>query len=524
MKKLGSILCLIAVVILSVSAFAAAPADTLTEVKKKGVLVAGVKNLLPPFGYVDDTTKAIIGYDVDFANALAKKLGVKVELKPVTSENRVALLQTGEIDIIAATMSRTPEGAKDVDFSHTYFLTGQKFVAKKGKVFALKDLEKKRIGTIKGTNSELNLRKKLPSAKVFLFTDYSQAFTALEKGELDAVTSHEPILAKMLAKSSVKNKLEIAPPQITVEAYALGMRKGDRSFIDFVNNALVDMEQSGEAKEIYDRWFGPKSDFFMRRIFTIKASDDSLPDTLAEIKKKGVLVAGVRNQLPPFGFIDDTTKTIIGYDIDFVNTIANKLGVKVELKPVTAESRIPQLTAGDIDIIAATMTRTPERAKEIDFSFTYFFSGQRFLASKGSIKFLKDIADKKIATVKGSTSELNLRKAASKATVVLFERYPEAVQALQEGKVDAVTTDEAILAGLLAKMPDRAKYEISRLQISVEPYGLGIRKGDKSFVDFANQTLIEMEKSGEAKKIFNTWFGPKTVFPINRSFKISDGM
>ena len=112
MKKLVSILSLIAVVILSAQAFAAAPTDTLSEVKKKGVLVVGVKDLLPPFGYIDENSKAIIGYDIDFANALAKKLGVKVELKAVTSENRVALLQTGGIDIIAATMSRNPEAAQ----------------------------------------------------------------------------------------------------------------------------------------------------------------------------------------------------------------------------------------------------------------------------------------------------------------------------------------------------------------------------------------------------------------------------
>jgi polar amino acid transport system substrate-binding protein len=524
MKKMLSTLCLLAVVILSAGAYAAAPADTLTEVKKKGVLVAGVKNVLPPFGYIDANTKAIIGYDIDFAQALGKKLGVKVELKAVTSENRVALLQSGGIDIIAATMSKTPEAAREVDFSHTYFLTGQKFVTKKGKVFELQDLEKKRIGTLKGTNSERTLRKQLPSAKVVLFTDYSQAFSALEKGELDAVTSHEPILANMLAKSAVKDMFEIAPPQVSTEQYALGMRKGDRSFVESVNKALLEMEQSGEAKEIYERWFGPKSDFSMRRIFTITASDNSLPDTLATIKKKGVLVAGVKNLLPPFGYVDENSKAIIGYDIDFVNAIAKKLGVKVELKPVTSESRIPQLIAGEIDIIAATMTRTPGRSKEIDFSCTYFFSGQRFLAGKGSIKFLKDLAGKKIAAVKGSTSEKNLRKAAPKASVVLFDHYPEAVKALQEGKVDAVTTDDAILAGLLARMPDKSKYEVSRLQLDVEPYGLGIRKGDKNFVDFVNQTLVEMEKSGEAKKIFTTWFGPNTDFPITRNFKITLGM
>ncbi|MFZ4859117.1 MAG: ABC transporter substrate-binding protein [Desulfuromonadaceae bacterium] len=258
--------------------------------------------------------------------------------------------------------------------------------------------------------------------------------------------------------------------------------------------------------------------------FSAKAFAAAPVDTLAEVKKKGVLVAGVKNLLPPFGSIDENTGDITGYDIDFVYAIAKKLGVKVELVKVTSESRITQLQSGEIDIIAATMTRTPERAKEIDFSSSYFFTGQRFLARKGSVKTLKGLEGKKIATVKGSTSELNLRKAAPTADVVLFERYPEALQALQEGKVTAMSTDEAILAGLLAKMPDKSKYEVSRLQLTVEPYGLGMRKGDRNFVDFVNSTLVEMEKSGEAKKIFQKWFGPKTDFPINRNFKITTGM
>jgi polar amino acid transport system substrate-binding protein len=84
-----------------------------------------------------------------------------------------------------------------------------------------------------------------------------------------------------------------------------------------------------------------------------------------------------------------------------------------------------------------------------------------------------------------------------------------------------VTTDEAILAGILAKAPNKAQFEIPKIQISDEPYGLGMRKGDTNFVNFVNSTILEMEKSGEAAKIFDKWFGPSTQFHLERTFKIT---
>ena len=245
-------------------------------------------------------------------------------------------------------------------------------------------------------------------------------------------------------------------------------------------------------------------------------------DTLETAKKKGVLVAGVKDSTPGFGFIDEKTREIVGYDVDFVKAIADKLGVKLELKPVTSSTRMPQLTEGNIDIIAATMTKNAERAQQIDFSYAYFFTGQKFIVKKGTVKTLADLDGKRIGTAKGSTSEQNAAKALPKATVLSFDDYPPALLALQQGKVFAVTTDESILASLLANAPNKEQYEIPNIQISDEPYGLGMRKGDKNFVDFVNKTILDMEKSGEAKKIFDKWFGPNSKAPMQRgNFKIT---
>jgi len=246
-------------------------------------------------------------------------------------------------------------------------------------------------------------------------------------------------------------------------------------------------------------------------------------DSLAEIKKKGVLVVGVKDSTPPFGYIDEKTRQIVGYDIDFVNAIAKKLGVKVELKPVTSASRMPQLQESHIDIIAATMTKNAERAKVIDFSHAYFVTGQKFITKTGTVSSLKDMEGKRIGTAKGSTSEQNVAKAIPSAKVLSFDDYPQAFLALQQGKVFAVTTDEAILAGILAKSTVKGKFEIPNVQISDEPYGLGMRKGDTNLVNFVNKTILEMEKSGEAAKIFNKWFGASTPFHLQRTFKITAG-
>jgi polar amino acid transport system substrate-binding protein len=245
-------------------------------------------------------------------------------------------------------------------------------------------------------------------------------------------------------------------------------------------------------------------------------------DTMVDVKAKGVMVFGVKDSTPGFGFIDEATREIVGYDVDFCKAIAAKLGVKAEFKAVVSATRIPQLIAGNIDLAACTMTKNAERAKQIDFSVTYFSTVQKFIVKKGTAKNLADLEGKKIGTAKGSTSEQNVKKALPTATIQSFDDYAPAFLALQQGKVFAITTDESILANILYRAPDKEKYEIPHIIIGYEPYGLGMRKGDTNLVNFVNKTLLEMEKSGEAKKIFDTWFGPKgKAFPMNRGdFKI----
>ncbi|MBF0480085.1 MAG: ABC transporter substrate-binding protein [Desulfovibrionaceae bacterium] len=242
---------------------------------------------------------------------------------------------------------------------------------------------------------------------------------------------------------------------------------------------------------------------------------------LEDIKAKGKLVAGIKDSQQPFGFVDEKTKDIVGFEIDIVKYIADQMGVKLELKPVTSATRIPLLTQGEVDIVAATMTHQKQRESQVDFSITYFMTGQRLLVKKGGdIKSAKDLAGKKVGSAKGSTSEQNMKKAEPDCTVVSFETYPEAFLALKQGKVEAVTTDEAILVGIKYSDDNPDNWDIVGDYISAEPYGLGVVQNDSKFRNYVNQTLMKMWETGEYQKVYAKWFGKDTKNYIPLTWKM----
>ncbi|MBW2037605.1 MAG: ABC transporter substrate-binding protein [Deltaproteobacteria bacterium] len=243
--------------------------------------------------------------------------------------------------------------------------------------------------------------------------------------------------------------------------------------------------------------------------------------TLDKIKKRGYMIGGVKDTVRPFGYVDEKTNKLIGFDCDILRYIAKRLGVGIKFKPVTSQTRIPTLVEGNVDILAATMTHTKSRDEQIDYSITYFYDGQKLLVRKGSgIKSYKDLAGRKVSSAKGSTSEQNIIRVQPKAKVVSFENYPEAFLALKQGKSDAVTTDSTILLGLKASDPNPEKYEIVGDFFSDEPYGLGLPENDSKWRDFVNESLIECWNSGEYIKIYNKWFGPDTKYYLPLGFKL----
>lgn len=242
-------------------------ADRLDDIEKRGEIKIAVFDSNPPFGFIDETTNKIVGLDVDYANAIAKELNVKVELVPTNPANRIPLLTSKKADLIVANFTVTDERAKTVDFSLPYFATGQKFIAKKGVLKTADDLKNLRIGADKGTVMEITLREKYPTAKVISYDDTPFAFAALRNGVVQAITQDDAKLIGLLANvpEEQRENFEISSFSITQEYQAVGIPKGETRLIDKVNQILLKLETNGEALTIYNRWFGPNTKSAMPR-------------------------------------------------------------------------------------------------------------------------------------------------------------------------------------------------------------------------------------------------------------------
>ena len=239
-------------------------------------------------------------------------------------------------------------------------------------------------------------------------------------------------------------------------------------------------------------------------------------DSIAAIEARGKLIAGVKFDTPPFGFLDESNQPV-GFDIDLVREIGKHLGVPVELVAVTSPTRIPMLVSGNVDLVAASMTRTPEREQAIDFSITYYTGAQSLLVpSSSKITGVQDLAGKPVAVQQGTTLEKNLAAAAPKAEIVAFKDYNSAWLALRQGRVDALTGSLNILQGFAKDNPG---FKIAGSPFSVEPFGIGMRKGATSLREAVNLTLHDLWTSGAYTALYRKWFGSDPTTPIETAPK-----
>lgn len=236
-------------------------------------------------------------------------------------------------------------------------------------------------------------------------------------------------------------------------------------------------------------------------------SGKGIAGTFKDVKRRGKLIAGVKTEYPPLGFLDNKGVNK-GFDVDIAKALAKELfgnEEAVEFVPVTPENQIAFLTSGKIDIIVG-LGITEERKRKIDFSFPYFISGQSILV-RGDSKITKyqDLAGKQVATIRGSKGDSAIGELIPTAKRMKFEHPSEAVQALKEHRVEAFVEDYVSLYNLLQQ--SRGLRIVGLEPFSPAPHNLGVRKGDKEWLNFVNSTLEKVKKTGEYEKLLDKWFG-----------------
>ncbi len=241
--------------------------------------------------------------------------------------------------------------------------------------------------------------------------------------------------------------------------------------------------------------------------------------TMAKLQDEGKVVIGVKYDVPPFGFQNPESGEVEGFDVDLGKIIASELGVEAEFEEAISDNRIPFLQDGTVDLILSTMTITTDRDTEIDYSRPYFIAHGRILAPKGSdIKGIDDLNGKRVCTALGSTYESTIKEQAPDADLELVDSYSECTELLQNESIDAISTDDVILTGMIIQDPS---LELVGDQLTVEPYGVGIAQGDKELKAFVDGVLDEFLQGGEFDRLYEKWVGQYIGEPADDPAKMT---
>ncbi|MDE9464370.1 amino acid ABC transporter substrate-binding protein [Xenorhabdus bovienii] len=266
------------------------------------------------------------------------------------------------------------------------------------------------------------------------------------------------------------------------------------------------------------------------------AHAEELTGTLKKIKDNGIIVVGHRESSVPFSYYDNQ-QNVVGYAQDYSNLIVDAVkkkldmpNLQVKLIPITSQNRIPLLQNGTYDFECGSTTNNLERQKQAAFSNTIFVVGTRLLTNKDTgIKGFDDLAGKHVVVTSGTTSEILLNKLNDEKQmqmrIISAKDHGDSFRTLESGRAVAFMMDDALLAGERAKAKKPDQWIIVGKPQSEEAYGCMLRKDDPQFKKLIDGTIVKVQTSGEAEKLFDLWFKqPIPPKKLNMNFSMSDEM
>ena len=242
--------------------------------------------------------------------------------------------------------------------------------------------------------------------------------------------------------------------------------------------------------------------------------------TMARLQEQGSMKVGTKFDQPLFGQKNPINDEIEGFDVEIAKIVAQAIfggtreeaGEKIEFIETVSAVREAEIQNGSVDIVVATYTINDSRKELVDFAGPYFIAGQDIMVMRDNedINSVEDLNGKRVCSVQGSTSLRNVQEQAPQAdTSISFERYTDCAEAMRAGRVDAVTTDNVILLGLVRDNPD--DFKVVENTFTEEPYGIGLPKGDDAFRDFLNDVIEESYESGAWEEAFEATVGQAGV-------------
>ena len=240
-------------------------ADQLQDIMQRKELRCGTYADVPPFAAPDPKTREIVGFDVDLCRAIAKQLGVKPTLTPLSVEARVPEVKLGHVDVTIANLAYTLSRAEQIQFSDPYYVAKEMLAVKASDPGTTPaDFKGKRIAASKGSTSELAV--KLNGSEPLTFQDTGSVFMAVEQSKAAGMVANTMTITLLVAQSKTAAvPLKMIQDPLLLEPIGVGMKKDEPALLAKVNEALMAMDKAGEINQIWEKWLGPNTDYKMVR-------------------------------------------------------------------------------------------------------------------------------------------------------------------------------------------------------------------------------------------------------------------
>lgn len=243
-------------------------------------------------------------------------------------------------------------------------------------------------------------------------------------------------------------------------------------------------------------------------------------DQWQEIQQRKELRCGTFADVPPFAAPDPKTREMVGFDVDLCTAIAKHLGLTAKITPLSVEARVPEVKMGRVDITVANLAYTLGRAEQIQFSDPYYLA-KEMLAVKASDpgKSKADFKGKRLASTKGSTSELSIKM--NESEPVTFQDTGSAYMAVQQNKAQGMVANTMTITKLVNQSKTGGvELKMIAEPMAFQPIGVGMKKGEPALLAKINTTLLELDKAGEINQIWVKWLGRNTEFKMVREDKV----
>jgi len=486
---------------------------------KNGILKFGTAAVTEPMSFVD-ANKKIVGFDIEFATYVARKLDKRLEIVDMEFGAMLPALSAGKVDMIGAGLSITEERAKSVLFSQSYYPSGIAAIVRDlsytrrsesgVKMAGVEDIKGKRIGVLTGSIYDSYVTKNYPEAIVMHYQSYPDMLTALNTEKADVGIMDHSATKDLF---SINPKLGYLVENLFTVPIGVGFNKVDVELRKQFDAFLSAIKSNGVYADMIERWD--------------KLGVKEMP-VIENDNPQGVLRVGIVSDIGmPHTIVQDGR--VIGLDIELGQRFAAYLGREYVLVDMQFSSLIAALSTRKVDLITSGIMITDERKKQIDFSVPYYESGVSLIALKKNIlpatagtatkmATSDDLADKKIGIFTGTVHDAFIAKKYPQARILRYESTADLMMSVKTGKIDATMLD--LITGRLI-LKHNPELVLLTDDIFNTPLGVGFSKKNPALREEFNAFLDEIRQDGTYGVMEKRWFLEDAEEAVMPSFDYS---